>query len=190
MNLSNFSKMPFSFHGGWDMVITIHPSIVKTFFLLVIPFSLVPPSVLLYVGHGNVSLFSMSVIDSQWKEVAIIFFFAELLTVPLMGWLIKHIAITHQIAVNYKDAFLLAGITAVPMWISSVGLVASDVWTMMGIGFAGLLLAAGLLYHGAYAILKMEDPFEAQSICYQVLAVGAITWLILCAYIALPLMVQ
>lgn len=188
MNFSNLTKMPFSFHGGWDTVITIHPAIIKTFLFLILPFSLIPPAALLYAGGDHVAMFSFSIGDSRWREVALIFFIAELLTVPLMGWLIKNIAAAHQLTVDFKDAFLLAGITAVPMWLSGLGLLASDIWTMVGIGIAGLLLAASLLYHGVYAILTMQDEFEAQSLSYQVLAVGAIVWVMLCAYIVLPLM--
>ena len=187
MNIFNLTKMPFSFHGGWDTVITIHPSIIKTFLFLVLPLSLIPPATLLYVGNNHVPMFWLNIGDSRWTTVALIFFIAELLTVPLMGWLIKAIASEHKFNINFKDAFLLAAITAVPMWISSVGLLATDIWTMIAIGFTGLLIAASLLYHGIYPILKMQDQFEAQSLSFHIFSGGAIVWVMLCSYIVLPL---
>lgn len=188
MNFFNLTKMPFSFHGGWDTVITVHPSVIRTFFLLVLPFSFIPPATLLYAGSDHVSMFSLSIGDGRWKEVALVFFIAELLTVPFMGWLIKNIAAEHKLSVDFKDTFLLASITAVPMWISGLCLAASDIWVMIVIGVAGLMIAASLLYHGVYAILKMKDEFEAQSLSYQAFSVGAIVWVMLCSYIVLPLM--
>ncbi|MDO8653120.1 MAG: hypothetical protein Q7R66_13125 [Undibacterium sp.] len=188
MNLFNLTKMPFSFHGGWDTVVTVHPSVIKTFLLLVLPFSLIPPATLLYAGSDHASMFQISTVAVRWQQVALVFFIAELLTVPLMGWLIKTIAAEHKITVDFKETFLLAAIIAVPMWLSSLGLAVQDTWTMIAIGIAGLLAAASLLYHGAYVILKMDDPFEAQSLSYQAFAAGAVIWVMLCAYIVLPLM--
>ena len=187
MNIFNLTKMPFSFHGGWDTVITVHPSVIKTFLFLVLPFSLIPPATLLHVGNNHVAMFWLNIVDSRWNTVALIFFIAELLTVPFMGWLIKAIASEHKFTLGFKDAFLLAAITAVPMWISSLGLLASDIWTVIAIGIAGLLLAASLLYHGIYPMLKMRDQFEAQSFSFHVFAGGAIVWVMLCSYIVLPL---
>ena len=187
MNIFNLTKMPFSFHGGWDTVVSVHPSVIKTFLLLVLPFSLIPPAALLYVGSGHGSTFLLNIGGSRWTEVALIFFIAELLTVPLMGWLIRSVASQHKFTVDLKDAFLLAAITAVPMWFSSLGMLASDIWTMITFGIAGLLVAASLLYHGVVPILKMQDPFEAQSLSYQVFSVGAFVWVLLCSYIVLPL---
>lgn len=188
MNLFNLSKMPFSFHGGWDTVVTVHPSVVKTFLLLVLPFSLVPPAALLYAGSDHASMLQLSATAIHWQQMALVFFIAELLTVPLMGWLIKSIAAEHKITVDFKDTFLLAAIIAIPMWLSSLGLMLQDLWSMLGISIVGLLAAASLLYHGTYAVLKMSDQFEAQSLSYQVFSVGALVWVMLCASIVLPLM--
>lgn len=187
MNIFNLTKMPFSFHGGWDTVVTVHPSVIKTFLFLVLPFSLIPPATLLFVGDNHVSMFWLNIGDSRWKTVALIFFVAELLTVPLMGRLIKAIASEHKFDIDFKDAFLLATITAIPMWISSLGLLATDIWTMIGIGCVGLLVAASLLYHGIYPILKMQDQFEAQSLSFDIFSGGAIVWVMLCSFIILPL---
>lgn len=187
MNLVNLTKMPFSFHAGWDTVVTVHPSVLKTFLQLVLPFSLIPPAVLLHASNDPDSLLRLNTVPTNWQDIALIFFIAELLTVPLMGWLIRTMAADRKIVANFKDTFLLAAIVAVPMWLSSLGLLLQDVGAMATLGMAGLIAAASLLYHGSYVVLKMHDQFEAQALSYQVFGVGALVWAMLSAYILLHL---
>jgi hypothetical protein len=188
MNLLNYTKMPFSFHDGWDTVVSVHPSVLKTFLWLVLPFSVIPPAMLLYAGSHHASTYLMDAAFSRWQEVALVFFIAELLTVPLMGWLMKNIAAVHNMTVDFKDTFLLAAITAVPMWLSSLGLAIPNLWAMIAIVVFGLLAAASLLYHGTYTILQMDEEIEAQSLSYQAFAVGGVVWVLLCTFVVLPLM--
>ncbi|MBI3284772.1 MAG: DUF1282 family protein [Burkholderiales bacterium] len=188
MSLLNYAKMPFSFHGGWDVVAGVHPSIRKTFFALILPFSLIPPLSLLYAGGNHGAIFLVHASFSRWQGVAIAFFVVELLTVPLIGWVIKNIAATHNIVADSKDTFLLAAITAVPMWLSSLALAIPHLWLMMGIVVSGLLAAASLLYHGMYTVLKMSDQIEAQSMSYEAFAVGGFVWAMLCVFVVVPLM--
>ena len=181
--------MPFEFHGDWDAVIAIHPSVLKTFFFLVLPFSFIPPLSLLYAGNSQFDLlFWLRAGDSRWQDVAWIFLIAELITVPLMGWLIQKVALQRKCEVSYADSFLLAALIAVPMWLSSLGLLVSNLSLMILIGCVGLWIAANLLYHGIYTLLHMQDPFEAQSMSYHIFSVGAIVWLLLCTYIVLPVL--
>lgn len=187
MNILDVGKMPFVFHGGWDAVLELHPSIVKSFVFIVFPLSLLPPAILLYVGKYHASLFWLAAGDRRWSAVAFIFFIAELLTVPLMAWLIQTIAMRHKLLSDYKDCYLLAAIVAIPMWLSSVGLIASSLWVVVEIVVLGFLVAAGLLYHGIYSFLKMQDSLEAQSLSYEILAAGLIAWLMLCSFVILPL---
>lgn len=188
MNLLNLGKMPFSFHGGWDTVARIHPSVIRSFVLLVLPCSLIPPLALLYAGSHHAGLYWVSAPYLRWQEVAAVFFVMELLSVPLMGWLIGRMAADHQVTLDFKDSFLLASITAVPMWLSSLGLLSADLWLVIACMIMGLMLAASVLYHGLYAILKMEDTVDAQAMSYQIFSFGGVVWIMLCGFVALPLM--
>lgn len=188
MSLLNYTKMPFSFHDGWDKVGVIHPSVLRTFLLLVLPFSLIPPAMLLYAGSHHASVYLMDATFSRWQEVALVFLIAELLTVPLMGWILKNIASVHKMSVDFKDTFLLAAIVAVPMWLSSLGLAIPNLWAMIGVVVLGFLAAVSLLYRGTYSILKMDEQIEAQSMSFAAFSVGAIVWIMLCAFVVLPLM--
>jgi len=188
MSLLNYTKMPFSFHDGWDKVGVVHPSVLRTFLLLVLPFSLIPPAMLLYAGSHHASVYFMDATFSRWQEVALVFLIAELLTVPLMGWILQSIASVHKMSVDFKDTFLLAAIVAVPMWLSSLGLAIPNLWAMIGVVVLGFIAAVSLLYRGTYSILKMDEQIEAQSMSFAAFSVGAIVWIMLCAFIVLPLM--
>lgn len=188
MSLLDYTKMPFSFNDGWDEVGAVHPSVFKTFLLLVLPFSLIPPAMLLYAGSHHASVYLMDAPFSRWQDVALVFLIAELLTVPLMGWIIKNIASVHKLSVDFKDAFMLAAIIGVPMWLSSLALVIPNLWAMIGIVVLGFLGAISLLYHGTFSILKMDEQIEAQSMSFAAFSVGAIVWVLLCAFVVLPLM--
>lgn len=188
MNLLNLSKMPFSFHGGWDTVVKSHPVTLKTFFLLVLPLSLLPPVALMYAGTTHPAMFWVSAPYSRWLAVAIAFFITELATVSMMGWAIQKIAQRHNFAVAFQDSYLLAAITAAPLWLSSLSLFSPDIWLVVGIVALGLVIAASVLYHGTFVILKMQDPIEAQSISYEIFSFGGFVWVVLCSFIALPLM--
>ncbi|HEY8102541.1 MAG TPA: Yip1 family protein [Burkholderiaceae bacterium] len=183
-----YSKMLVSFHDGWDEVQTIHPSIAKTFWLIIMPFSLLPPAMLLYAGMDHPTAYMSDALFSQWQDVAVLFLFAELISVSLMAWAIKQMALARNIAADFKDTFLLAAITAIPMWLSSLGLVVPNLWFTMTIAALGLVASASLLYHGIFAILKLEDEMDAQALSYATFSVGIFVWVVLCTFVIVPLM--
>jgi len=188
MNLFQFAKMPFSFQDGWNQVNLDRPSVLKTFFFLALPFSMIPALMLMYAGDHHAAAYRMSANPARWYAVAQIFFVAELVTIALMGALIRQVAATRKIAVNFERAFLLAAFTAIPMCLSSLGLAIPDMWAMIGIVVLGLLVAASLLYRGCYRILQMNEPMEAQSLSAEVFAGGGVAWALLCGFVLLPLM--
>ncbi len=143
---------------------------------------------LLYAGSHHASVYLMDATFSRWQEVALVFLIAELLTVPLMGWILQSIASVHKMSVDFKDTFLLAAIVAVPMWLSSLGLAIPNLWAMIGVVVLGFIAAVSLLYRGTYSILKMDEQIEAQSMSFAAFSVGAIVWIMLCAFVVLPLM--
>ncbi|HYD80109.1 MAG TPA: Yip1 family protein [Paucimonas sp.] len=183
----HYMKMVTSFHDGWDDVSALHPAVLKTFLCLVLPMSLLPPAMLLYAGADHPLTYLMNAPYSRWKMVAAAFFVTELLTVPLMGWVIKSMAETHRIACDFKDSFLLAAITAVPLWVSSLGLAIDNMWIMIIALVAGLMTSASLLYHGTYTILRLEDDEEAHALSSSAFSVGGLVWAFLCAFVVLPL---
>ena len=183
-----YSKMLVSFHDGWDEVRVIHPSVMKTWWLLIVPFSLLPPAMLLYAGLDHPTAYMSDALFSQWQDVAAFFLVAELISVTLMAWAIKQMALSRNIVADFKDTLLLAAITAIPMWLSSLGLAIPNIWATIFIAALGLIAAASLLYHGTFAILKLEDEMDAQALSYATFSVGILVWAMLCTFVIVPLM--
>lgn len=188
MSPLNIVKLPFSSADGWDSLRLIHPKIVETFLFLTLPFSLIPPAMMVYAGghHGNI--YPVNAAMDRWIEAAFAFLALELLTVPLMAWLIKQIAAAHEIKTDIKDAFLLAAITAVPMWLSAFALALPYLWPTIAILFLGLIISGCLLYRGSQSFLRTSEALEAQAIAAEAFAGGALVWVLLCAAVVLQLM--
>lgn len=187
MNMLHYVKMPFSFRDGWSELSNAHPSAWKTFILLVLPFSLIAPLMLVYAGSHHGARYLMDASPARWNMVAWLFLITQWLTVPLMGSVIKSLGAARGVVLEFKDAFRLAALSAVPMWLSALGLAASQLWLMIGALLLGLFVAAGMLYHGSFVVLKMTDRVEAQSLSYQVFSVGGLVWALLCALVVLAL---
>lgn len=183
----HYMKMVTSFHDGWDDVSAMHPAILKTFLYVVLPMSLLPPAMLLYAGADHPLAYLLNAPYSRWKIVAFAFFATELVTVPLMGWVVKSMAEIHDVACDFKDTFLLAAIAALPLWASSLGLAIPNMWAMVVALALGLMISASLLYHGTYTILGLNDDEEAQALSSSAFSVGGLVWAFLCAFVVLPL---
>ena len=54
--------------------------------------------------------------------------------------------------------------------------------------FALAVAAASLLYHGIFAVLKLENEIDAQALSYAAFSVGILVWVVLCTFVIVPLM--
>lgn len=183
MNIISLSKMALSSHAGWSEIERVHPSIVRIFTFLVLPLSLIPPVILYYVGTSYGDAFMAGVGDKQWGLIAVTFFLAEIITFAAMGWLIQQIATNHDVDLNTHDAYLLAGIAPVPMWLSALGLLVPNLLFSAVVALAGLLLSCGLIYHGVFALCHMHEEVVAVSITYTVIGAGLVAWTFLLAIV-------
>lgn len=188
MKLLDYPKMIFSFHSGWDELREIHPSIVKVSLALVLPLSLLPVLMIALAGylHGNYYMPGVSV--QRWYDVAGLFFLGELVTVPLMAWVIHLIAKDKGHPVEFHDSYLLAAVTPIPLWLSSLSLLLPSMQFNAVLSFVGLAASASLLYHGVRSILGIEEELDVQDVTYKVFAIGAIVWSLLVTLAVWPIM--
>lgn len=179
MKILSLPKMAFSSSEGWPEIATIHPAIIKVFFYLVLPFSLLPPAMLYlsgtYYGDEIVSGYG----SKPWEMISILFFLVEMTTFMTMGWLIKQIAKSHQVDVDYHDAYVLAGITPVPLWLSSLGLLVPSLAFNMVVSVSALGASCALIYHGIYALCHLHEEVTAASITQAVIGAGLAAWAVL-----------
>lgn len=190
MRVSDYPSMVVSFDRGWRDLSGIHPSVWKTFFFLVLPLSAVPPLMLLWAGNHHSQAYGIVASWPRWVAVALTFFLVELATVPLMGWAIQSVAATQNLKADYHDTFLLAAITAVPLWLSPIALAVPSPTLVILASLVGLWASASLLYHGTFALLKLDTHVEALSLAYTVYSLGVGVWLAIGAIVVVPLVIQ
>lgn len=179
MNVLQMPKMIFSFSDGWDDLIRIHPSVTRLFVMLVFPLSLLPPAMIYFAGGSYGDVFVPGLTTAEWHTAAGIFFFAELLTVPLMAWLIHLVCKINNVATDYHACFTLAALAPVPLWLSSLVLFVPNLFVGAVIGVLALLGSVGLIYHGVYTLFHLRDEIQALQMATVIAAVGLFMWLLL-----------
>lgn len=177
MNILPLHKLLFiPSHKEWDALARTQPSVLRLFFLLVLPFSLIPPLMIEYAGHHYGAMLYPHVSGQAWSVAALFFLLAELATVPLMAWGIRSVARSKGIACPYRDAFTLAAIAPVPLWLSSLVLFSDQpalIAAMVVLGVAGSVV---MIFRGVAHILQVKEGLIAFEIAYIVTALGLIAW--------------
>lgn len=179
MNLISLSKLPFSDMQGWRELERIHPALLKVFAFIVVPLSLLPPAMLYYAGTHYPEAFLQQATGQAWGEIAGIFFLAEMVTFLGMGWLIRQVGESNQVAINHHDAFLLAALTPVPLWLSSLGLLVPSLAFNAVVSIVALGLSCGIIYHGIKGLCHMREELTAAAIVQTVIGAGLAAWALL-----------
>lgn len=185
MNVLTFFKMPFSHRVGWQELQASSPSIPALAWCVVLPMSLLPPVMLFYAGTHYGDAFMMGFADKEWRFITTILFLAELLTFFIMGWVI-HAVIngTEQLSISYPDAYLLATLAPLPLWLSAVALwVPSLLFNIVAV-MAASGVSCSLIYHGLQALCTRKDlDVVTISATYTIMSAGILGWGVLLAVI-------
>lgn len=166
----------------------VHPAIVQTFFFIVLPLSFLPPAMLLYAGYFHPTAFHIDVPYARWVDVAIAFLVTELLTVPLIAYVIRDLANMLKIENDYRQAFLVAGIAPIPLWLSSLALLVPNLAVLFLAVGSGLVMSALLLHRGVHVVFRITNEEDAQALSSSAFSVGGLAWAVLCGIVILPLM--
>jgi hypothetical protein len=179
MSLLQMPSMILSFHRGWDELIEEHPSILRIFAFVVFPLSLLPPAMIYWAGGHYGDVFVRGVSAQQWHTAAGIFFLAELLTVPLMAWLMHSVSRANDVAADFQECFTLAALAPIPLWLSSLVLFVPNLVVAVLVGGLALLCSLGLTYRGVYALLHMREDVRALQMATVITGAGLLAWLLL-----------
>ncbi|MBP9914928.1 MAG: DUF1282 family protein [Thiobacillaceae bacterium] len=179
MNLISLGKLPVSTAEGWPELEKIHPRLVKLFAFIVLPLSLLPPGLLYYAGTHYPEAFFAGAADKQWGGIAVAFFLTEMATLLFMGWLIKQVAETDGLRIDYHDAYMLAAIAPIPLWLASLGLLVPSLAFNAALSLGALALSCGIIYHGIEGLCHMREDVTAASIVQTVIGAGLIAWAML-----------
>lgn len=179
MNLTSLSKLPLSSMEGWPELEKIHPDLLKLLAFVILPLSLLPPGMLYYAGTHYPELFFSWAAGRDWTRVSAVFFLAEMATLCGMGWLIKQVAETDSLRMDYHDAYMLAGIAPVPLWLASLGLLVPSMAFNAVLSLVALGLSCGIIYHGIKGLCHMREDVTAASIVQTVIGAGLAAWALL-----------
>ena len=180
MNLTMLLQLPFHSNGAWHELQRRQLSIPLLAWALVLPLSLLPPVLLYYAGSHYGEHFMAGFAGKEWRFITTILFLAELLTFFVMGWLIHSVVAGKDLAINYADAYLLAAIAPVPLWLSSLALLVPSLAFNVVVVFIAMGLSCTLIYHGLKALSNRPDTdVEAMSAAYSVMAASFLAWALL-----------
>lgn len=179
MRILQLHKLFLSSRPGWDEIARTQPSATRLFFLLVLPFSLIPPLMLEYAGHHLGAAMFPAASAQAWSIAALFFFIAELATVPFMAWAIKSVANGKGIDSDYHAAFTLAAIAPVPLWLSSLVLLSDQIALIIAMIVLGVAGSVVLIFRGVASVLNVKESLIAFDIAYTVTALGLIAWAVL-----------
>lgn len=176
MTLLSLAKLPLSADEGWPELARHRPRITKVFLFLVLPLSLLPPAMLYLAGTHYPEAFFPAMRPRNWAGVAEVCFVAEIASFAALGWLIKQMADTYALSIDYRDAYLLAALTAAPLWLASLGLLIPDLIVNAAIGVLSLGLSCALLFNGLRALGQGREEVVAASIVHVVIGAGLTAW--------------
>src|SRR3990172_12105014 len=179
MSPLQMSSMILSFHKGWDELIKHHPSVSCIFVLVVFPLSLLPPAMIYWAGENYGDVFVPGVSPRQWHTAAGIFFLAELLTVPLIAWLMHLASRANNVAADFRECFTLPAIAPIPLWLSSLVLFVPNLVVVVLVGGLALFCTLGLTYRGVSALLHMHEEVRALQMATVIPGAGLLAWLLL-----------
>jgi Yip1 domain len=179
MNIISIPKMVASSQEGWLDLEKFHPSLVKLFSYIVFPLSLLPPAMLYYAGTNYGDEVVAGFGGKPWAVIAAVFFLAEMVTFFAMGWLIRQVAENQNVKISAHDAYMLAGVAPIPLWLSSLALLIPSLMFNVAVSLLALALSFSLVYHGVYALCHMREEVTAAGITQTVMGVGFAAWALL-----------
>jgi hypothetical protein len=96
-----------------------------------------------------------------------------------MGWLIKQVSENAGLLIDRHDAYLLAAIAPIPLWLSSLGLLVPSLSFNAGLSIVALGLSCGIIYHGIEGLCHMREEVTAAAIVQTVIGAGLSAWALL-----------
>lgn len=180
MSPASFPRMLFSEREGWTDIAQVHPSVRKLFRSLVVPMSLIPPLMyvfaqLAYPGR----IFALSRPEPSAGSLlvnGIVFFAVELAMVAFMALVIRQIAEGQGFRVPQENAYALAAIAPVPLWLAALALFIPSLGTNMLILAIAWVGSVALIRHGVHPLLGIDDPKRASYVANLITLSGVVAW--------------
>lgn len=181
MSFAHYSAMLTSETEGWPVIERSHRSIRSLLLGLVMPLSIVPPAMFAFserIYPGAVFPLSVPAMTSgQLLTSGLILFAMQLSMVSFMAMLIRRMAIAQDHDPGAENAYTLAAIAPVPLWLSAFALLVPSLMVNLLILAAAWVASAALIRHGVPPLLKINDAGKAHYVSNLVTAAGVIAWI-------------
>jgi energy-converting hydrogenase Eha subunit A len=176
MNPMTLFKLFFKPTAGWEALMASQPSMHRLFLLHVLPFAMIPPVMIYFVGKSHTILFFDLLPGSKLILVSIILFFVQLVVVPVMASIIRQLAEIADSHPTYRESFILAAVAPTPLWMAPVFLVVPDIIVNIGVTSLAMMASAGFIYYGIPTVFKIKEQGHVHLLFGAVLMAGATAW--------------
>lgn len=176
MNPMTLFKLFFRPTAGWESLMASQPSMHRLFLLHVLPFAMIPPVMIYFVGKSHTILFFDLLPGSKLILVSLILFFVQLVVVPVMASIIRQLAEIADAHPTYREAFILAAVAPTPLWMAPVFLVVPDIIVNIGITSLAMMASAGFIYYGIPTVFNIKEQGHVHLLFGAVLMAGATAW--------------
>jgi len=132
------------------------PEVTQTLMWYVVPLALITPIMLSIALRQHPEVFQDRLPGDRLYIVSVAVFVMQLVSVPVMAWLVQNLATMVDIQPDFKDAFLVTSIAATPLFaVSLFYLVPSITFNLLMHAIAALL-ATGLIYLGIKNVFNLK----------------------------------
>lgn len=188
MTLSNLPRMFVSEQEGWSEMVRMHPSVKNLLLYVVGPMSLLPALMyafaeLAYPG----AIFPKLAPSLSMGEAVVVgsaFFLAEVLMVALMAVFIQQMGEAVGMVPPYENAFALAAIAPIPLWLSSLALFVPSLWVNVLVVAMAWVGSVALIRHGVRPLIGLQDEGAAHKMAHMVTFIGILAWVALMVMLA------
>jgi hypothetical protein len=178
MTLHSLYRMPVSPREAWPELTRVDSMVARTFLLLALPLSLLPPALMYLVGSDHGDAFVAGYSAKPWGTIAVAFFAGEMASVAFMGWMIKQAARWWEEDIDYRSAYVIAAVAAVPLWMSSLGLLVPSLAFNIALSGLALAVSCALLFQGIRSFCRHaeDDVLRGAEITQVVFGAGLGVW--------------
>jgi prepilin signal peptidase PulO-like enzyme (type II secretory pathway) len=151
-------------------------SVLEMFFLYALPLSAIAPLMIYYAGVTYQAGLLPVLTASQLETIGVVFFLAEVIMVFLVAAVIQRLGEVIDIEPTYEDAFKLAVVAPVPLWLAPLFLLIPSFTLNLAVGALALAASGVLIFRAVPEIFKIEERGRAMLLSAFILLAGMVAW--------------
>jgi FtsH-binding integral membrane protein len=151
-------------------------SVLSLFLRYAMPLSIVPPVMIYYAGVTYSGRLLPVLTVTQLQGIGIVFYITELVMTFVVAYAIRRMGELVDIKPAFEDAYKLAVVTPLPLWLAPLFLFIPSFMLNLIVGASALILSGMLIFYNVPSILKVEEKGHAMLLSGAILAAGMVVW--------------